>query len=152
MLNGLQDYIDQHNGDILIVLHQMGNHGPAYYKRYPNEFERFTPVCPTSDLGSCTPEEIDNTYDNAILYTDHFLAKVIELLKRTTTNSRPPCSTSATTASRSVNTASTSTACPTRWHPTRNATFLRSYGLAKGSSMTSRRLAGRAQPPPVVPG
>ncbi len=81
MLSGLQTYIDQQKGDILIVLHQMGNHGPAYYKRYPKEFEKFTPVCATSDLGSCTPEEIANTYDNAILYTDHFLAKVIELLK-----------------------------------------------------------------------
>ena len=75
MLDGLQDYIDRQKGDILIVLHQMGNHGPAYYKRYPKEFERFTPVCTTSDLGSCTPEQIRNTYDNAILYTDLFLCQ-----------------------------------------------------------------------------
>jgi lipid A ethanolaminephosphotransferase len=81
MLDGLQAYIDKQEGDILIVLHQMGNHGPAYYKRYPKEFERFTPVCPRSDLGSCTPEQIQNTYDNAILYTDYFLSKVIKLLK-----------------------------------------------------------------------
>jgi lipid A ethanolaminephosphotransferase len=81
MLEGLQAYIDKQEGDILIVLHQMGNHGPAYYKRYPKEFELFTPVCTTSDLGSCTPEQIRNTYDNAILYTDYFLSKVIELLK-----------------------------------------------------------------------
>lgn len=81
MLDGLQNYIDQQPGDILIVLHQMGNHGPAYYKRYPKEFERFKPVCATSDLGSCTSEQIKNTYDNAILYTDFFLSKVIELLK-----------------------------------------------------------------------
>jgi lipid A ethanolaminephosphotransferase len=81
MLDGLQDYVDGQTGDILIVLHQMGNHGPAYYKRYPKEFERFTPVCATSDLGSCTSEQIANTYDNAILYTDFFLSKVIELLK-----------------------------------------------------------------------
>lgn len=81
MLDGLQDYIDRQKGDILIVLHQMGNHGPAYYKRYPKEFERFTPMCATSDLGSCTSEQIQNTYDNAILYTDHFLSKVIDLLK-----------------------------------------------------------------------
>ena len=81
MLDGLQDYIDRQNGDILIVLHQMGNHGPAYHKRYPKEFERFTPVCATSDLGSCTSEQIQNTYDNAILYTDFFLSKVIELVK-----------------------------------------------------------------------
>jgi lipid A ethanolaminephosphotransferase len=81
MLEGLQAWIDQQKGDALIVLHQMGNHGPAYYKRYPKAFERFTPVCASSDLGTCQTEEINNAYDNAILYTDHFLAKVIDLLK-----------------------------------------------------------------------
>jgi lipid A ethanolaminephosphotransferase len=83
MLGGLQEHIDRHpDGDILIVLHQMGNHGPAYYKRYPPAFEKFTPVCKTNDLGSCSKEEIVNAYDNAILYTDFFLSKVIELLER----------------------------------------------------------------------
>nr|HPG88630.1 sulfatase-like hydrolase/transferase [Hyphomicrobium sp.] len=81
MLQGLQDYIDAQKGDILIVLHQMGNHGPAYYKRYPKSFERFAPVCRTNDLGSCSKEEISNAYDNAILYTDYFLSKIIQLLK-----------------------------------------------------------------------
>jgi lipid A ethanolaminephosphotransferase len=83
MLSGLQDYINRHPvGDILIVLHQMGNHGPEYYKRYPPAFEKFTPVCKTNDLGACSREQIVNAYDNAILYTDFFLSKVIELLKQ----------------------------------------------------------------------
>lgn len=82
MLVGLQDYIDRvKEKDILIVLHQMGNHGPAYYKRYPPEFEVFKPVCKTSELAKCSNEEIGNAYDNAILYTDYFLSKVIEILK-----------------------------------------------------------------------
>lgn len=81
MLYGLQEYIDQKDGDILIVLHQMGSHGPAYYKRYPEEFEVFTPVCKSNQLEKCSQEEIDNAYDNTILYTDYFLAKVISLLK-----------------------------------------------------------------------
>ena len=82
MLVGLPEYIEAQNGDVLIVLHQMGNHGPAYYKRYPKSFERFTPVCQTNDLGACSEDEIKNAYDNALLYTDHFLAKVIALLKK----------------------------------------------------------------------
>lgn len=83
MLVPLQEYIDAHPaGDILIVLHQMGNHGPAYYKRYPAEFEKFTPACRNSDLSQCTRQEIVNAYDNALLYTDHFLSKTIELLKK----------------------------------------------------------------------
>lgn len=82
MLVGLQEYIDeQKEGDIMIVLHQMGNHGPAYYKRYPASFERFTPVCETNQFDECTNEEISNAYDNALLYTDFFLAQVIKLLK-----------------------------------------------------------------------
>ena len=83
MLAGLQEYIDGiETGDIFIVLHQMGNHGPAYYKRYPKEFEKFTPVCKTNQLEKCTAEEIGNAYDNALLYTDYFLSKVIDLLKQ----------------------------------------------------------------------
>jgi lipid A ethanolaminephosphotransferase len=83
MLTGLQAYIDAHpKGDIFIVLHQMGNHGPAYYRRYPPAFEKFTPVCRSNDLSQCSQAEIINAYDNAILYTDYFLAKITELLKR----------------------------------------------------------------------
>ena len=83
MLSGLQNYIDQRpTGDILIVLHQKGNHGPAYYKRYPAAFEKFTPVCKTSDMGACSNQEVINAYDNVILYTDYFLSRVIKLLKK----------------------------------------------------------------------
>ena len=82
MLNDLQDYIDSHpEGDIFIVLHQMGSHGPAYYRRYPRRFEKFTPICKTNQLEQCSAEEIGNTYDNTILYTDYFLSRVINLLK-----------------------------------------------------------------------
>jgi lipid A ethanolaminephosphotransferase len=83
MLSGLQAYIDAHpQGDILIVLHQMGNHGPAYYRRYPPAFEKFVPACHSNDLSRCSPEEITNAYDNAILYTDDFLGKLITLLSQ----------------------------------------------------------------------
>ncbi|WP_438865417.1 phosphoethanolamine transferase [Neptunicella sp.] len=84
MLNGLQDYIEQQSGDIVIVLHQMGSHGPAYFKRYPAEFEYFKPSCKTKELASCSIKEINNAYDNSIRYTDYFLSKVITLLKANT--------------------------------------------------------------------
>lgn len=82
MLVGLQEYIASQKSDILIVLHQMGNHGPAYYKRYPKEFEKFTPACKTNQVEQCTTQEIGNAYDNTILYTDYFLTKTIDLLKK----------------------------------------------------------------------
>ena len=84
MLDGLQAYIDSVDGDVLIVLHQMGSHGPAYFKRYPQQIERFKPACKSIELSQCTTEEIINAYDNTILYTDHFLAQVIGFLKHNT--------------------------------------------------------------------
>lgn len=82
MIVGLDKYIKEHKGeDILIVLHQMGNHGPAYYKRYPKEFEKFTPVCKSNQIEQCSKEEVSNAYDNVILYTDYFLSKVINFMK-----------------------------------------------------------------------
>jgi lipid A ethanolaminephosphotransferase len=82
MLAGLETYINQNSQKhILIILHMMGNHGPAYYKRYPETFETFTPVCRTNQLEACSTEAISNAYDNAILYTDYFLSKVIHFLK-----------------------------------------------------------------------
>jgi lipid A ethanolaminephosphotransferase len=82
MLSGLDGYIKARQGkDILIVLHQMGNHGPEYYRRYPQAFKKFTPICKTGELQKCTQQEIDNSYDNAILYTDYFLSSVIDFLK-----------------------------------------------------------------------
>ncbi len=83
MLVGLEDYISNHKDkNILIILHQMGNHGPAYYKRYPKRFEEYLPVCKTNQLEDCSSEEINNAYDNSILYTDYFLSQVIGFLKQ----------------------------------------------------------------------
>ncbi len=82
MLVGLDKLIEESLKDIVIVLHQMGNHGPAYYKRYPKEFERFTTTCQTNQLEECSQEEIANAFDNTLLYTDYFLSKTIQLIKK----------------------------------------------------------------------
>jgi lipid A ethanolaminephosphotransferase len=82
LLQGLDGYLVQHPGDQFIILHQKGNHGPAYYLRYPPEFEQFEPVCKTNQLADCTQQEIVNAYDNALLYTDYLLAKTINYLRR----------------------------------------------------------------------
>lgn len=82
MLEDLQQSIESSYDDTLIVLHQEGSHGPTYYKRYPDEFKKFKPTCDTQDLEKCTQEEIVNTYDNTILYTDYLLDKTIKFLKK----------------------------------------------------------------------
>lgn len=80
LLIGLREKILAANGDMLIVLHQMGNHGPAYFQRYPQAFRQFSPACETNELWTCSDEQIVNAYDNAILYTDDMLAKTIDML------------------------------------------------------------------------
>lgn len=65
----------------MLVLHQIGNHGPSYFRRYPKEFARFQPACEDDDLRRCTREQIVNAYDNALLYTDQVLATLIGTLQ-----------------------------------------------------------------------
>jgi len=82
MLKGLDAEIRKDKvGNIFVVLHQLGSHGPAYYQRYPASLRKFTPTCDTADLSKCSREQIVNSYDNSVLYTDDFLAKTIAFLK-----------------------------------------------------------------------
>jgi lipid A ethanolaminephosphotransferase len=66
--------------DKLVVLHMIGSHGPTYYKRYPSEFRAFVPDCQRSDIQNCSREELVNTYDNTIHYSDYILSEAIKLL------------------------------------------------------------------------
>lgn len=66
---------------VVIVMHQMGSHGPAYYRRSPASMKRFLPECTSNNLQECSQAELVNAYDNSIAYTDHFLASTIDWLK-----------------------------------------------------------------------
>lgn len=66
---------------VLIVLHTYISHGPAYNRGYPEEFARYTPVCNTVEMASADHDELMNSYDNTIIYTDHLLAETIGMLK-----------------------------------------------------------------------
>ncbi len=70
----------------VVVMHQMGSHGPAYYKRSPTAMKQFLPECSSHALQNCPPEQIVNAYDNSILYADHFIAKTVKWLQ---SQSRP---------------------------------------------------------------
>lgn len=80
LLRGLDTIVRDAKGNLFVVLHMLGNHGPAYYKRYPDAFRRYTPTCDTGELRKCSQQEIVNAYDNAILYTDDVLAKLVTFL------------------------------------------------------------------------
>ncbi|MES3009195.1 MAG: phosphoethanolamine--lipid A transferase [Pseudomonadota bacterium] len=66
---------------VVVVLHQIGSHGPAYFERSPAAFKRFLPECTSNALQNCSREELVNAYDNTIAYTDHFLASTVQWLK-----------------------------------------------------------------------
>ncbi len=68
----------------LLVLHQLGSHGPAYYKRVPPQFKVFRPTCDTNAIQGCSREALQNTYDNTLLYTDYILSQLVETLKQNT--------------------------------------------------------------------
>lgn len=82
LLRGLGERIRETEGDLLVVLHEQGSHGPEYYRRYPDRFARFTPVCESNTPQNCTRQAIRNAYDNTIVYTDYVLDRTIDLLQR----------------------------------------------------------------------
>ncbi len=91
MLDGLDARIAalpaaQRDKGVLLVMHQMGSHGPAYHKRVPPAFKRFMPECSTNNLQDCSREQLVNAYDNTIAYTDHFLAQAIGWLQQRQTS------------------------------------------------------------------
>ena len=81
LLDGLPELIAGIKEDTVIVLHTMGSHGPTYYERYPDQFKKFIPTCDTADIQNCTQEQLINTYDNTILYTDYIISSAIDMLK-----------------------------------------------------------------------
>lgn len=79
-LNPLKDALPTLKRDTVLFIHMIGSHGPAYYLRYPQEAEVFTPACRTAEFADCTTDEIVNAYDNSIRFTDHIIAQTIDLL------------------------------------------------------------------------
>ncbi|QBK05630.1 phosphoethanolamine--lipid A transferase [Hylemonella gracilis] len=80
LVQGLPQIAADGRGNLFIVLHQLGSHGPAYYRRYPAAYKRFGPACEDESLRNCTSEQVRNAYDNSLLYTDHVLGRVIDFL------------------------------------------------------------------------
>lgn len=86
MLHGIDERIaalpaERRAKGVVVVMHQMGGHGPAYYKRSPQASKKFLPECTDNALQSCSREGLLNAYDNSIVYTDQLLASSIQWLK-----------------------------------------------------------------------
>ncbi len=82
LIEGLADEIRNCSKDkMLIILHTSTSHGPTYNTKYPPRFETFKPVCTTVEMSKANHDELINSYDNTILYTDWLLHSIIEELK-----------------------------------------------------------------------
>ncbi|MCR9387958.1 phosphoethanolamine transferase [Vibrio metoecus] len=81
MLENLDQEIADQNGNRMIFMHIIGSHGPTYFKRYPKEMAAYQPDCPRADIENCSVEQIVNTYDNTIRYTDYVLAQLMTKLE-----------------------------------------------------------------------
>ncbi len=81
LLDTTSQILKNNKGDILIVLHTMGSHGPRYYKRFPEKFAKFKPFCNNDTPQNCSKDELNNAFDNTIVYTDYVLSKLIDILK-----------------------------------------------------------------------
>lgn len=86
LVHQLKAILPEITGNTLIVLHQLGSHGPAYFKRYPESFRTFLPDCQSADMGECSNEAIVNSYDNTILYTDYVISSAIDVLSANSGN------------------------------------------------------------------
>ena len=82
LLAGLKEEIQASDSTkVFVVIHAYTNHGPSYNTDYPAEFEVFTPVSSTVEMAKVSREELDNAYDNSIVYTDWLIHSVIETLR-----------------------------------------------------------------------
>jgi len=87
LLDGLDERLaaldpERSRRGVVVVMHQMGSHGPAYHLRSPPGRKPFLPECQSATLQGCSAQSLLNAYDNSIAYTDHFLAQAIGWLKR----------------------------------------------------------------------
>jgi glucan phosphoethanolaminetransferase (alkaline phosphatase superfamily) len=101
LLEPLQHAIADPSPKKLIVLHTLGNHW-NYSQRYPKEFDKWQPSLFGVDKPVYTDlkikPQLNNSYDNSILYTDWFLSQVISSSR--IRSSWAPWSTWPTTARR----------------------------------------------------
>ncbi len=81
LVEGLRQRMGALAQDTVLVEHMMGSHGPAYWKRVPEKFEVFKPVCADSQFSRCENAAIVNAYDNTLVYTDYVLSRFVETLK-----------------------------------------------------------------------
>lgn len=81
LVTALHNALQRSDHDLFLVLHMMGSH-LQYDFRYPPAFAHFHPLQSDAPGSVSRDQRIRNSYDNSILYTDHVLAAIIDVLKQ----------------------------------------------------------------------
>jgi glucan phosphoethanolaminetransferase (alkaline phosphatase superfamily) len=79
MLPVFQRFLGEPARKKFFVIHMLGSH-KRYDRRYPPEFDSFQPSL-KSDNGRETPENVANSYDNSIMFTDHVLGRIVDAVQ-----------------------------------------------------------------------
>ncbi|MCX7959040.1 MAG: sulfatase-like hydrolase/transferase, partial [Deltaproteobacteria bacterium] len=61
------------------VIHLIGSHW-YYEHHYTEKFRKFTPICKSKMGQKCTREELYNSYDNSLLYTDWVVGEIMRMV------------------------------------------------------------------------
>jgi len=64
----------------LFIMHTIGSHW-YYNSHFPEEYKKYTPITKSRIISASTPDELINSYDNTVLYTDFFIHSVINRLR-----------------------------------------------------------------------
>lgn len=85
LLAPLQKILTSRSAKQFMIVHTMGSHW-RYDKRYPSQFELFTPSLGDdfrlSMIKPSNRQKLVNAYDNTILYTDYFLDSLISVTEK----------------------------------------------------------------------
>lgn len=81
LLPYLEKELNKTSDNLFIVLHTYGSHF-NYHERYPKEFKFYTPD-KADGIRASYKQELRNSYDNSIHYTDYVLGEVTDMLAKT---------------------------------------------------------------------
>ncbi len=82
LVEDLAERISKKSTDQVLFLHQLGSHGPTYFKRVPKRHKVLQPACESADFSQCENIEIVNAYNNSVLYTKYTLNNAINSLEK----------------------------------------------------------------------
>ena len=85
LLERIKHYVDTANKPTFIVVHTYGSHF-NYGERYPSEFAKFQPD-EFSAIEVASRDRMVNAYDNSILYTDHILHEITNIMNQSNKSS-----------------------------------------------------------------